>query len=75
MQIGCTGRSLKDFEFDNKYLNIRGTQFRKDDVFGPRCNPIEDLVRVSFFLHIPIKNYLSFIVALRTLSFAKESRS
>ena len=30
-----------------KYPNVRGTQFRHDEIFGHRCNPIEDLCKVS----------------------------
>ena len=30
-----------------KYSKVRGRQFRRDKIFGPRCNPIEDLCKVS----------------------------
>ena len=54
-----------------KYPNVRGTQFRHDEIFGHRCNPIEDLCKVSLsYFHENYFQKSSFIC--NTLLLSKE---
>ena len=54
--------------------NIRGTQFKHDDTFGPRYNPIEDLVKVSSFFYFYQNLFLEVFYSSHTLfSYVKKA--